>query len=121
MRAQGNNSAERLRAIGERVGLPAHSRSYNYILMANQLSQILSRIEVWNPDNDNAQALYDDAVDADTTNLMLTIINHWSAATGRNLKEFVGSPGQYVQESSFAMSRSITPGGNGYRSLAKVK
>ena len=56
------------------------------------------------------------------TNWMIEIINHWSAATGHNLKEFVGAPGQYLQETSFTMPRPlIQQGGNGYHNLVKAK
>jgi len=124
LHAQGNNPAERLRTIGERVGLPSHSRSYNYILMADKLSYILSRIENWDLDNDNVEGLYDDVNIVDNkipSRIMLPIINHWSAATGRNLKEFVGASGSYIQETpSFAMPRSVTSGGNGHHSLTKA-
>ena len=116
LQAQGNNWAERLRAIGERVALPAHSRSYNYFSMANELSQILITIENNYFNEDNIETLYNDT--DETSQQMLTIINHWSAATGRNLKE----PGLYLPETSFAMSRLLVQqGGNGYHSLAKVK
>jgi hypothetical protein len=97
MQAQGNNAAERLRAIGERVGLPAHSRSYNYFEMADALSDIVCRIEYgqFNTIAD-VQQLYDLPPNLggppNLTDQMLTIINHWSAASGRNLKEFAGAP-----------------------------
>jgi hypothetical protein len=90
LQAQGNNAAERLRAIGQRVGVAPHSRSYNYFQMANELSLILSRIESGSLSGANAGTLFN-ASNA-TTQTMLTIINHWSAASGRNLKEFVSTP-----------------------------
>jgi len=126
LKAEGNNAAERLRAIGMRVGLAPHTRAYNFFEMATELSEMLTRFEGIAFTEANVMSLYDNKDDAGNpltsySRQMLKIINHWSAATGRNLKEFVGSPGQYVQETSFAMSRSIAPGGNGYRSLAKTK
>jgi hypothetical protein len=120
--AHGNNAADRLRAIGERVGLPAHTRAYNYFLMANELSEILSQIETGALNATNTQNLYDDTIAPRTANMMLTILNHWSAATGRNLKEFVGVPGQYLPQTSFAMPASLVQqGGNGYHKLARAK
>jgi hypothetical protein len=122
LQAHGNNAADRLRAIGERVGLPAHTRAYNYFLMANELSEILSQIETGALNANNTQNLYDDTIAPRTTNTMLTVINHWSAATGRNLKEFVGAPGQYQPQTTFAMPATLVQqGGNGYHSLVRTK
>lgn len=97
LNAQGTNRAERLRATAERVGLPAHSRSYNYFEMANPLSEILCRIEGGDFNTlERARQLYDGTDQPvaparhDAADLMVQIIDHWSAATGRNLKEFVG-------------------------------
>lgn len=100
LNAQGNNAAERLRAIGERVGLAPHTRAYNFFEMADALSEMLIRIE-YGEFNDivNVPTLYRTLLDPlppplSYSNQMLTIINHWSAATGRNMKEFVGVPAQ---------------------------
>jgi hypothetical protein len=100
MHADGNNPAERLRAIGERVGLPAHSKSYNYFEMAVALSEIVCCIEngqfTGNTPAIPIQRLYDGSPNTDgttsPTEQMLRIIDHWSAASGRNLKEFAGAP-----------------------------
>jgi len=45
LNAQGHNAAERLRAIGERVGLGPHTKAYDFFEMADSLSDIVSRIE----------------------------------------------------------------------------
>jgi hypothetical protein len=92
LRAEGTDPSERLRLIGQRVGLAAHSKSYHYIQMANPLSTILWQIELGTFDNPaDAQNLY---MGGQITDLTINIINHWSAASGRNLKEFTGIPAQ---------------------------
>jgi hypothetical protein len=120
LQAQGTEPAERLRIVGQRVGVPTHTKSYNYFRMAGALSSILWRIELGNFDTPAGAAnLY---IGGQVTNWMTNIINHWSAATGRNLKEFVGTPGQYLQETSFVISRPLVQqGGNGYHSLVKTR
>jgi hypothetical protein len=123
--AQGNNAAERLRIIGERVRLASHTRAYNFFEMADCLSEMLIRIEndefnsiptvntLYNPNNPPNPVNY--------VNQMLTIINNWSIATGHNLKEFVGIPSENTYNTSLAISRPITPGGNGHHSMTKAK
>lgn len=88
LQADGTDPSGRLQSVGQKVGLPAHSRALNYFEMAVPLSQILWLIEMgtFTPPN-GVLALYGGGV---VTDLMLTIINNWSAATGRNLKEFIG-------------------------------
>ena len=93
--AEGNNAAERLRAIAARVGLASHTKSYNFFEMANVLSNMLIRIEnaEFNTIPDVAN-LYRPTLNPQYTDQMLTIINHWSAATGHNLKEFASVSAQ---------------------------
>ena len=125
LQAEGKNAAERLQTIGVRVGIAPHLRAYNFFEMANELSEILMRIETDTFTESNIMSLYCNKNDSGATiptysRQMLKIINHWSAATGRNLKD----PGLYLPETSFAiaMPRSlIQQGGNGYHSLAKAK
>jgi hypothetical protein len=90
LNARANGVADRLKKIGERVGIPAHSRSDAYLRMAEPMSRILLAIEGeavplladW-PDN-----LYGGAF----VNDMLEIITQWSIATGRDVKQLDARP-----------------------------
>jgi hypothetical protein len=81
--------ADRLRSIGERVGLPPHARSDSYFQLAAPMSVILRAIE-----QDaiaaagGAESLYDGFYQP----WMLQVITHWSIATGRNLKDLATAP-----------------------------
>jgi hypothetical protein len=88
LRAGGPSEEERLRLIGERVGVPAHGRSHSYFQIAGAISILLTEIELGaystaalarnlyifppggNPIRDN----------------VLRVIDHWSMITGRDLK-----------------------------------
>lgn len=78
LRTQGANAGDRLRMIGERVGLPAHSRSYHFCEIAPLMSQLLTRIEA-NVNVGPAQ-LYG------AGSIAIEIIHHWSMVTDKNLK-----------------------------------
>ena len=80
-RAQG--AADRLLKIGDRVGLPAHARSDAYFQLAAPMSNILLAIE--SGAVTIASQLYTDSIGL--LNDVLTIITHWSVATGRNIKD----------------------------------
>jgi hypothetical protein len=88
-RAQGTSPEERLARLGERVGLPAHAHSHSYFILAPIVSLLLTQVEA---------GLYSTAAGAQTLFLparpapnatrddVETIVDHWSRATGRNLK-----------------------------------
>jgi hypothetical protein len=80
-RAQG--AADRLLKIGERVGIPAHARSDAYFQLAAPMSNLLLTIE--SNAITSAPQLYTDSIGL--LNDVLTIITHWSVATGRNIKD----------------------------------
>lgn len=92
LRAEATNPGDRLRLIGERVGLPAHSKSSALFAMADDLSLLLRTLEadvVTGPQF--AWVLYATAAPAGSTVAPLgptsrRIITEWSAATGRDLK-----------------------------------
>jgi hypothetical protein len=88
LEAQGNAPEERLLKVGERVGLPAHSRSGSYLRLADTMSFILRAVEVRQfNDVAGAQTLYDKtALPPDIFNAMNAIIRDWSIATGRDMK-----------------------------------
>ena len=89
LRATAASPEERLRRIGERVGVPAHAHSHSYFLLAPEVSQLLILMEAGLLSLPaQVQALFLPAPPAPNTNRdrMLQIIGHWSRATGRNLK-----------------------------------
>lgn len=101
LNAQAVGVADRLRLIGERVGLPAHARSDAYFQLAAPMSVILRAIE------QNAIVAAGGAASLFAgiyQPLMLQLITHWSIATGRELKDPVTtvSPG--------AVLRATAPG-----------
>jgi len=83
LNARSEGIADRVKKIGERVGLSAHARSDAYLQLAVPMSNVLLAIE--NDTIPNAQDLYADG--AFYQQDMLDIITHWSIATGRNLKD----------------------------------
>jgi hypothetical protein len=82
--AEAPSAAERLQKIGERVGLPAHSRSDSYFFLAENMSLVLRELELGTfNDATGAPALFQAGVFQDA---MQQIITHWSIATGRDVK-----------------------------------
>ena len=91
LEAQANSPEERLLRVGQRVGLPAHSRSGSYFKLAENMSFILRNIELGQFSTPaNAQILYTPsppaAFPAVVSNAMQEIIRDWSIATGREMK-----------------------------------
>jgi hypothetical protein len=88
LEAQANAPEERLLKIGQRVGLPAHSRSGAYFRLADDMSFILRAIEAKQFNSvAGAQTLYDkSATPPDIFNAMNAIVRDWSIATGRDMK-----------------------------------
>jgi hypothetical protein len=84
LKAEAGSPDERLRKVGERVGLPPHAKSESYLSMAEALSTVLRFIE--GPtvfDASTAPLFYQTGT---LPQSMQTIINHWSIATGRDMK-----------------------------------
>lgn len=85
LKATGPSPEDRLRLLGERVGVPAHARSHSYFILAPAMSVLLRQIEAGS---------YTNAVDAENLYrgpaairvMLSSIITHWSMATGRDLK-----------------------------------
>jgi hypothetical protein len=91
LEAQANSREERLLRIGQRVGLPAHSRSGQYFKLADNMSFILRNVELGQFSTPaNAQILYTPSPPAPfpavVSNAMQEIIRDWSIATGREMK-----------------------------------
>jgi hypothetical protein len=84
LKAEANSAAERLLKIGERVGLPGHSRSDSYFRLATNMSLILRELELGTfNDPGGAAALFQTGV---FQAAMQETITHWSIATGRDVK-----------------------------------
>ena len=101
LRADASGAADRLRLIGQKVGLAPHSRCDAFLQLAQPLSIILRAIEF--DLVPNAQALYDGPF----TNDMLTIVTQWSIATGQNLKDAA----LRVPVSDTVTRQALAPGG----------
>ena len=92
LRAGGPSPEERLRLIGERVGVPAHAKSHNYFQLATAISALLTEIELGLYSTAaGAQSLYAlPTAPPPATNPIrdnvLRVINHWSQAAGRDMK-----------------------------------
>jgi hypothetical protein len=87
LKAEATSAAERLQKIGERVGLPAHSRSDSYFRLATNMSLILREMELgtFNDPTNGAPALFQTGV---FQAAMQETITHWSVATGRDVKQW---------------------------------
>ena len=98
LRAQATSPADRLRVIGERVGLLPHSRANSFFAMATSLSLLLRALEAgWVTSSAQSWLLYLVAPPLGTPPLppgvtplgteVRRVITEWAAASGRNLKE----------------------------------
>lgn len=87
LQATAASPEERLRKIGERVGIPSHSNSHSYFILAPIMSILLTDIEQGAYSTPaGAQTLYLPVVNNATRNDLMQIIDHWSRITGRNMK-----------------------------------
>ena len=98
LKASGSSAAERLRLIGDRVGLPPHSKAAAFFSMANEISLLLRTIEAGVvSDASSAWLLY--ALQSPPPTVAVPnppkpigvatrrVITEWAAASGKNLKE----------------------------------
>jgi hypothetical protein len=108
LEAQAESAEERLLKIGERVGLPAHSRSAAYFRLADDMSFILRAIEagLFNAPG-NAPALY--AIGTPIGNAMRSAVRDWSIVTGRDVKTRPVSVGPTMAQPVRPPSRPIVP------------
>jgi hypothetical protein len=87
LKAEATAPEERLRKLGERVGIVPHSQSRSLLLLANPMSRLLTEVEAGlYSTTANAPLLYDPAQPGNVTADTLDIVNRWSIATGRDLK-----------------------------------
>ncbi|MBI4900954.1 MAG: hypothetical protein HY829_10810 [Actinobacteria bacterium] len=85
LKATAADPSERLQKLGARVGITAHPRARNLILMAEPASSLLRFVELEKFSTEaGAATLY--APTGAIKDDALTVINHWGMATGRNLK-----------------------------------
>jgi hypothetical protein len=83
LKAEASSTEERLRKIGERVGLPCHGKSESFFILSTILSLFLREFEKGEYSNTkDAPLLYT----ASPKDLMIQLITHYSLATGRDIK-----------------------------------
>jgi hypothetical protein len=89
LKSTAGSPEERLRKIGERVGLPPHVHSESFFILAPRMSALFQQIEVGSyNDPANVSVLYANPPGPPNPirKDMLDIINQWSIATGRDMK-----------------------------------
>lgn len=118
LKATATSPEERLRLIGERVGIPTHARSHSYFILAPAMSTLLLQIEAGEySDAARVPILYGTGVNP-VRDMVASIINQWSVATGRDLKAprvTVGAPPPAMAGGTgAAVAATAAPtGGNG--------
>jgi hypothetical protein len=88
LRARSDQREDRLRKIGERVKLPAHGKSRSFFALSDDLPPFLREIEegLWDGSGANVNLLFDPEAAGSVALRTLRIVNHWSIATGVDLK-----------------------------------
>jgi len=87
LRADAIGVENRLFKIAERVGLPAHGLSKSFFDIADPMSRLLVQIELGAYNTAAAaRALYDRTVPDSPEPDLRSIITHWTAITGRDVK-----------------------------------
>jgi transcriptional regulator with XRE-family HTH domain len=88
LRAEATGLENRLFKIAERVGLPAHGLSKSFFDIADPISRLLIQIEFGTYNRAEAvRALYDaETFPTGPERDIRTIITHWTAITGRDVK-----------------------------------
>jgi len=87
LRADAIGVENRLFNIAERVGLPAHGLSKSFFDIADPMSRLLVQIELGAYNTAAAaRALYDRSIPDSPEPDLRTIITHWTAITGRDVK-----------------------------------
>ncbi len=115
LRAEGTREDQRLYRIAERVGVPAHAKSYDFFELARPMSRILTMIEsgVFNTEAGVASMFkvnnQPNAIEAD----MRKIITHWGYSTGRDMKVRRGVNIEIASNSYRGYTAAQVPGKNG--------
>ena len=84
LRAEAASPEQRLFKIAQRVGLPAHGLSKSYFDIADPISRVLILIETGAYNTPDAAPAF--FKDGDIQTNMKTVITHWCAITGRDVK-----------------------------------
>lgn len=87
LNAEAASPEDRLKKAGERVGLPAHEHSRHFFVLAEQMSILLTQIELqmYN-DTSLVPLLYQTGAANSPRDMMMRIVMHWSMATGHDIK-----------------------------------
>lgn len=89
-KAQATSPEERLRKMGERVGIAPHANAESFFVLASRMSTLLTRLEAGAFSNPaTVSVLYANPVTGPPNPVrkdMLDIINQWSISTGRDMK-----------------------------------
>jgi hypothetical protein len=122
LKADATSPAERLQKIGERVGLPAHSRADSYFHLATSMSLVLREMEIGTfNDTTGAPALFQ--AGSRFQQMMQEATTHWSIATGRDVKarpvSVASAPPAPIRPTPVAMSGA--PSRNGHRPNEPVR
>lgn len=114
LKATAASPEERLRKIGERVGVAPHAQSESFFRLAPRMSPLFRQIEEGTYNSISAvSALYADPSSGPPNPLrrdMLDVINQWSIATGRDMKAKRTTP---TPRTAPANGRALLAVGNG--------
>jgi hypothetical protein len=87
LRAEGSTPEQVLFKIAQMVGLPANGLADHYFQIADSISAVLIAVETGTLQVPGAaRAFYDPTVPNNLSGAMNTIITHWSAITGHDVK-----------------------------------
>ena len=110
--AAGPSPEERLRLIGDRVGVPAHGRSHSYFIIAPLISRLLIAIELGRFDTiPEIETLFAPGPNS-VRDAVASIIHHWSLISGRDMKAprtTVSPATPMPRQAMLASSASVAP------------
>ena len=114
LKSTAGSPEERLRKVGERVGLRPHVHSESFFSLAPRLSTLLKRIEAGDFNSpSHVGVLYAEPTSGPPNPVrkdMLDIINQWSIATGRDMK---ARRTMVTARTATATRRPLVASGNG--------
>lgn len=87
MSAEGVTASERLSRLGQRVGIPVHSKASNFLDLAPLMATLLRLFELDEVDNDYLTAIANSSTRPYA--LITSIIHNYQLATGRDIKNQV--------------------------------
>jgi hypothetical protein len=87
LKATATSPEERVRKLGEYVGLSSHPKSEQHFAMADAISNIVTALEARQFANPaDVPVLYSSATTNPIRDDIMTIVAQWSIATGRDMK-----------------------------------